>query len=485
MAIARSPSMSARRPCETNAFPDKEPTFRAPEHTPFGAELDWARSPSAPGSPCSALCSSGRRLLTKDLSNAIQQSGTHGTPRPPTKPPSRPPRRGGAVAVSPRPAPGAAAAGVGERAGAPARLAAPAGELPSARAGARRLHRDARSAAAARLHRAHHAPDLARLVPARRRDGAARAAGRPGRARLRQRPPHRRGLGGRVRGRRAARARRRRGQAAGDDDAAERDPLSHARRLPRLRRGADGGGGAPRRPPRRARRPAQPRPPTDDHLEPDAASPNRKERAMSDDKAKRPPQTHEIEIDAPPEAVWKAISSGEELTRWYAEEARVEPRAGGENWVSWGEGQEVGNQNLKWEPGRRLTVGKPGHETATDWNAIVVDFEIETRGGRTVLKLVQSGLPAGPDWDSMDEGTDVGWEMFLFALKFYLERHAGKPRRTILRYWASSRPAGETFAALCELVGIAADDRRAGARYTATTAGGEKIGGEILAVEPG
>ena len=206
---------------------------------------------------------------------------------------------------------------------------------------------------------------------------------------------------------------------------------------------------------------------------------------MSDDKAKRPPQTHEIEIDAPPEAVWKAISSGEELTRWYAEEARVEPRAGGENWVSWGEGQEVGNQNLKWEPGRRLTVGKPGHETATDWNAIVVDFEIETRGGRTVLKLVQSGLPAGPDWDSMDEGTDVGWEMFLFALKFYLERHAGKPRRTILRYWASSRPAGETFAALCELVGIAADDRRAGARYTATTAGGEKIGGEILAVEPG
>jgi len=203
---------------------------------------------------------------------------------------------------------------------------------------------------------------------------------------------------------------------------------------------------------------------------------------MSKDKM-RPPQTHEIEIDAPPEAVWKAISTGEGLTRWYAEEARVEPRALGENWVSWGEGQEVGNENLAWEPGKRLTVGHAN--PANKWQTIVVDFEIETRGGRTLLKLVQSGLPEGPDWDSMDDGTDVGWDMFLAGLKFYLERHAGKPRRTIFRYWSSPRPAEETFAAVRQLLGIAPDDLRVGARYTATTAGGDKIGGEVLAVESG
>src|SRR6185503_1594859 len=43
----------------------------------------------------------------------------------------------------------------------------------------------------------------------------------------------------------------------------------------------------------------------------------------------------------------------------------------------------------------------------------------------------------------------------------------------------------ETFGALRELLGIAADDLRPGARYSATTAGGEKISGEIVAVEPG
>jgi uncharacterized protein YndB with AHSA1/START domain len=203
---------------------------------------------------------------------------------------------------------------------------------------------------------------------------------------------------------------------------------------------------------------------------------------VSNDKT-RPPQTHEIEIDAPPDAVWKAISTGEELTRWYAEEARVEPREGGEHWISWGEGQEVGNQNLAWEPGRHLKVGHPDHATATDWSAIVIDFEIEARGGRTMLKLVQSGLPAGPEWDSMDEGTEAGWEMFLHALKFYLEHHAGKPRRTILRYWASPRPAAETFAAVREMLGIGVDGLRPGAAYAGTTAGGDRISGNVIAVD--
>ena len=40
-------------------------------------------------------------------------------------------------------------------------------------------------------------------------------------------------------------------------------------------------------------------------------------------------QTHEIVIDAPIEAVWKAISDGEELTRWFVDEATVTPGLGG------------------------------------------------------------------------------------------------------------------------------------------------------------
>ena len=34
-------------------------------------------------------------------------------------------------------------------------------------------------------------------------------------------------------------------------------------------------------------------------------------------------QQHEIVIDAPLEAVWKAITDAEELTRWFVQEASV------------------------------------------------------------------------------------------------------------------------------------------------------------------
>jgi uncharacterized protein YndB with AHSA1/START domain len=205
---------------------------------------------------------------------------------------------------------------------------------------------------------------------------------------------------------------------------------------------------------------------------------------MSQDKS-RPPQSHEIEIDAPADAVWKAISTGEGLSRWYAEEARIDPRVGGEHWISWGEGQDIGNTNLKWEPGKHLQIGDPDHATATGFQAMVIDFEIETRGGKTILKLVQSGLPTGPEWDSMDDGTDLGWEMFLFALKFYLERQVGKSRRTILRYFGTERPTEVTFEGLRELLGIPAADLEVGKRYSATTRTGDKISGEIVAIEPG
>src|SRR6185295_13980050 len=64
----------------------------------------------------------------------------------------------------------------------------------------------------------------------------------------------------------------------------------------------------------------------------------RKETVMSERPAEKGTrsQQHEIVIDAPPEAVWKAISDAEELTRWFVDEASIEPRVGGMFTFSWG-----------------------------------------------------------------------------------------------------------------------------------------------------
>jgi len=146
-------------------------------------------------------------------------------------------------------------------------------------------------------------------------------------------------------------------------------------------------------------------------------------------------QQHEIIIDAPIEAVWKAISEGEELTRWFVEEASVEPGVGGTITISWGGDEKAQGRIDAWEPNRKLRkilapfeMGKAKYDGTTP---MVDEYAIERRDGKTVLRLVNSGIPNAPEWDGFYNGTNTGWDSFLRTLRHYLEHHGGKPRTTI------------------------------------------------------
>jgi uncharacterized protein YndB with AHSA1/START domain len=146
-------------------------------------------------------------------------------------------------------------------------------------------------------------------------------------------------------------------------------------------------------------------------------------------------QTHEIVIDAPVEAVWKAISDGEELTRWFVEEAEVKPGVGGTISISWG-GEEKGEGRIdEWEPNRKLRKTLMAFEMGAakyDGSTPMVDeYTIEQRDGKTVLRLVSSGIPDTPEWDGFYNGTDSGWSSFFRTLRHYLEHHRGQARTTI------------------------------------------------------
>lgn len=110
----------------------------------------------------------------------------------------------------------------------------------------------------------------------------------------------------------------------------------------------------------------------------------------------------EIEVAAPVEAVWKALTDAAELERWFPLEARVDPKVGGAFFLSWGpqcEGEgkihvcEV-NQRFGWlEP-----APAPPEGAAGEWpQHSVVEWLIESRGGKTVVRMVQSGIAAA-DW---------------------------------------------------------------------------------------
>ncbi|MBM3320924.1 MAG: SRPBCC domain-containing protein [Candidatus Eisenbacteria bacterium] len=133
---------------------------------------------------------------------------------------------------------------------------------------------------------------------------------------------------------------------------------------------------------------------------------------------------HTIEIRTPVRFVWRALTDPKMLTRWFVEEAEIEPRKDGRFWVSWGaEGDGEARIDV-WEPHKRLRLVYLPFEGAPpmpEGGAVVEEFTLEDRGDSTVLRLVHSGIPASPEWDGFFKGTDVGWEDYLEYLRDLLE----------------------------------------------------------------
>lgn len=146
-----------------------------------------------------------------------------------------------------------------------------------------------------------------------------------------------------------------------------------------------------------------------------------------------------IDIDAPVDAVWEAISTAEGLMNWFPPIARVEPGVGGKIWTSWG-GEFEGSVTIDvWEPNRRLRYSHPAARgnIGTDRGAeaelpepIAEDFILEGKGGKTTLRLVHSGFSRGSAWDTLYDGTVRGWAFELRGLRHYLHHHPGE-RRTV------------------------------------------------------
>ena len=137
-----------------------------------------------------------------------------------------------------------------------------------------------------------------------------------------------------------------------------------------------------------------------------------------------------IELNAPPERVWKALTDAAELVRWFPLEARVEPGEGGSVYMSWKNEYAGTSDILAWEPDERLAISWSWSDDP-DVPPQVTEYRIAGRGGRTVLNVVTSGFPDDPSWDAFVEGTNRGWVFELQSLKQYLEAHDGEEREVI------------------------------------------------------
>jgi uncharacterized protein YndB with AHSA1/START domain len=191
----------------------------------------------------------------------------------------------------------------------------------------------------------------------------------------------------------------------------------------------------------------------------------------------------QIEIAAPIERVWKAISEGNELVRWFPLEARVEPGAGGKISLSWGPDWEGSAPIDVWEPNKRLqwtqtVAGQP----------VVIEFTLELRGGKTMVRIVQSSFATGSDWENEYFGsTEYGWGFMLVNLRHYLERHAGVARVVAWPRFKVEMPRERIWEKLTAPGGIfrkGAGSLSEAERYSLCTATGEDWAGQAQFVLP-
>lgn len=138
-----------------------------------------------------------------------------------------------------------------------------------------------------------------------------------------------------------------------------------------------------------------------------------------------------LQIQALPPVVWKAITDGSELVRWFAPSALCEPKVGGRVVWQWGRMHTWTHTVEAFTPGKHLRTrydssvsdGQGGKRP------LFVDFHLEaTGGGGTMLRLVHSGFGPEAEFDAEYDGISSGWPVELRSLRLYLERHRGKDR---------------------------------------------------------
>jgi len=197
-----------------------------------------------------------------------------------------------------------------------------------------------------------------------------------------------------------------------------------------------------------------------------------------------------FEVAAPVEAVWKAITDGEEMTRWFCQEASCEPGAGGLQHIDWGGGAKATHMVKVWEPGVHLrteAVGpeRPGMSAAEPY---AIDWYLEHEGGITRVRMVASGFGEGPEWDHEYDGTFHGWDNFHKTMKHYLEHHRGQASANVVLYAMLSVPPAEAWSRLMSPEGLVKkgglDVLTKGAPFRFETSHGDVFAGVVLNFVP-
>jgi uncharacterized protein YndB with AHSA1/START domain len=125
---------------------------------------------------------------------------------------------------------------------------------------------------------------------------------------------------------------------------------------------------------------------------------------------------HSLEIDGSPEAVFATLIRPDQLNRWIASNATVEPYVGGRYDLGWnGAGP---TKILEIVPNEKLVILAPQEANSPYGSGdTIVTWTLEASGGKTRLTIAHSGFAA----DAETDGLQFGWLNFMNWIRSLVE----------------------------------------------------------------
>ncbi|MFJ5258880.1 SRPBCC domain-containing protein [Streptomyces sp. NPDC088387] len=166
----------------------------------------------------------------------------------------------------------------------------------------------------------------------------------------------------------------------------------------------------------------------------------------------------EYEVDATPEQVWEAATTGTGGWLWPMDPP--EPRVGGKG--------PFGSEIVAWDPPHRYTNRVADIDSNAGQTLNQLDYTIEPRdeGRRAWVRYVHSGIFVD-DWDNQYDGADKHTDFYLHTLRQYLTRFGGRPITAFTTFdGPGAAGAPDALGAVERALGLTADTAE-GARVQA------------------
>jgi len=121
-------------------------------------------------------------------------------------------------------------------------------------------------------------------------------------------------------------------------------------------------------------------------------------------------------FDAPPGAVFKALTKPKKLVKWFLKAGKIKPEEGSSYTFTWKDGTSHTGKVEKVADNKMLVLTWPDKVNDQIYET-KVSFALTKKGKGTLLVLEHTGFKEGADWVLLYGAIQAGWAYYMTNLK--------------------------------------------------------------------